>query len=74
MKKKTPSPPPSEIKEDDVREYAYHLYVQNGCIPGRDLENWLEAEACLHACIPIHLSHTRLHQHLSGASERSAAT
>ena len=31
--------------------------------PGRDLENWLEARACLEACIPKSKTHTRLHQH-----------
>ena len=40
------------ISEDDIRDYAYHLYVQSGCIPGRDLDHWLEAKACLNACIP----------------------
>jgi hypothetical protein len=23
---------------------AYELYEKSGCIPGRDLENWLKAE------------------------------
>ncbi len=36
-----------EPTEADVREYAYHLYIRSGCLPGRDLENWLEAKACL---------------------------
>ena len=51
------------ISEDDIRDYAYHLYVQSGCIPGRDLDHWLEAKACLDACIPKAQSHTRLHHH-----------
>ncbi|QER42812.1 DUF2934 domain-containing protein [Thermodesulfobacterium sp. TA1] len=30
--------------EDEIRMVAYELYVKSGCIPGRDLDNWLEAE------------------------------
>ena len=40
---------PWEPCEEDIRSYAYHLYVQSGCRPDRDLENWLEAKACLTA-------------------------
>jgi hypothetical protein len=53
MKKKalpTPAPAPTD---DQIRDYAYHLYCQKGCQPGRDLENWLEAKACLSANPPI---------------------
>ncbi|MFY9923541.1 MAG: DUF2934 domain-containing protein [Opitutaceae bacterium] len=52
-----------EPTEDDIRDYAHHLYIQNGSIPGRDLENWLEAKACLEACIPKSKSQIRLHHH-----------
>lgn len=55
-----------EISEADIRAYAYHLYEQSGRIPGRDLENWLEARACLLANIPARHSHTRLHRHVHG--------
>jgi len=47
--------------DDDIREYAYHLYQQSNCTPGQDLDNWLEATACLKAAIPSNLSDTRLH-------------
>jgi hypothetical protein len=57
---------PTEPTEDDIRDYAYHLYVQSGCLPGHDLENWLEATACLKANIPSHQSRTRLHRHVQG--------
>jgi hypothetical protein len=30
--------------EEEIRRVAYELYEKSGCIPGRDLENWLEAE------------------------------
>ena len=38
-----------EPTDDEIRDYAHHLYEQSGCIPGRDLENWLEARDCLMA-------------------------
>jgi hypothetical protein len=70
-----PSPISFQPNEDDIREYAYHLYVQSGCIPGRELDNWLEARACLGACIPQSRSHARLHHHLqqTGAKTREAS-
>jgi hypothetical protein len=30
--------------EEEIKMVAYELYVKSGCIQGRDLENWLEAE------------------------------
>ncbi len=51
--------------DDDIRSYAEHLYEQNGRIPGRDLDNWLEAKACLEGNIPRNESHRRLQNHLS---------
>jgi aminopeptidase C len=30
--------------EEEIRMVAYELYIKNGYVPGRDLENWLEAE------------------------------
>jgi hypothetical protein len=50
---------------DEVRDYALHLYVESGGVPGQDVDNWLEAEACLRANIPKHRSHLRLHHHLA---------
>jgi hypothetical protein len=52
--------------ESDIREYAFHLYAQSNRRPGHDLENWLEAKACLEAHIPLHASHLRLHHHITG--------
>jgi hypothetical protein len=48
--------------EDEIRDYAYHLYDQSGYVAGRDLDNWLEAKACLSSGIPKSESHLRLHQ------------
>jgi hypothetical protein len=75
----TPSVALFEPAEDDVRDYAYHLYVQSGSSPGHDLDNWLEAKACLCACVPKSDSHARLHQHtekqkLTKASGAAAKT
>lgn len=33
--------------EAEIREYAHHLYVSSGWLPGRDLDNWLQAESHL---------------------------
>lgn len=30
--------------EEQIRQIAYELYIKSGCIPNRDLDNWLEAE------------------------------
>ena len=57
---------PAQPSEDDIRDYAYHLYRQSDCAPGHDLANWLEATACLQANIPADRSGTRLHEHLNG--------
>ena len=56
-----------EPSEQDIRDYAFHLYQQSRCEPGRDLDNWLEATACLRADIPAHHSGTRLHQYVNGS-------
>ena len=42
-----PSADPLAPTDDEIREYAYHLYLESGRIPGRDLENWFEAEASM---------------------------
>lgn len=55
-----------------IRDYAYHLYVQSGAVPGRDVDNWLEAKACVLANVPIHRSHVRL-QSLTAKSRASGA-
>ena len=28
-----------------IRDLAYQLYVQRGCVEGHDIEDWLEAES-----------------------------
>jgi len=50
------------LSEDEIRDYAYHLYDQGGRAAGRDLDNWLEAKACLSSGVPKAESRLRLHQ------------
>jgi hypothetical protein len=40
----SPVPHSSEL-QDAIRKRAEEIYVRNGKIPGRDLENWTQAEA-----------------------------
>ena len=54
------APRPSD---DDIREYANHLYMQRGSANGHDVDDWMEAQACLCANIPKDASRTRLHHH-----------
>ena len=56
--------PVQEPGEDAIRDYAFHLYQQGNGAPGHDVEDWLEATACLKAHIPAHASHGRLHRHV----------
>lgn len=65
--KNNPTLPPfvPTPRESDIREYAFHLYEQSNCAGGHDLDNWLEATACLQANIPYHRSATRLHAHIN---------
>ena len=67
MKNKSACPPVlPEPSENDIRAYAYHLYLQGRCEPNHDVDHWLEATACLKANIPAHRSGLRLHQHVNG--------
>jgi hypothetical protein len=54
MKNKTPAPSvPYHPSEAEIREKAHELYVRSGWLPGRDLDNWLEAEAYLTLHPPV---------------------
>jgi DTW domain-containing protein YfiP len=56
-----PSAESAPVSDDEIRDYAYHLYVQNGHRNDKCNENWLEAKACLSSRIPKAQSSTRLH-------------
>jgi hypothetical protein len=45
--KKIPAAHKRPPTADEVRDYAYHLYVQGGSRDGHDLDDWLEAEGSL---------------------------
>ena len=65
MNENTPTSPRETqpaFTDEDIRDYAFHLYQQSGCVPGHDLENWLEAKACLEANIAKDQSQSRLHR------------
>jgi len=36
-----------ELTHEEIATAAYALFEKSGCIPGRDNENWLQAEAQL---------------------------
>lgn len=59
--------PPPQPLEGEIRAYAYHLYEEDGCVPGRELDHWLEAQACLFARIPREETPNRLRRHLAAA-------
>ena len=66
MKRKSTPPRAPAPTEDEIRAFAHHLYQQSDRGAGHDLAHWLEAEACLKARIPKHLSHAPLHRHVLG--------
>jgi len=39
-----PRPAPSARQQEAIRRRAEEIYIRNGRIPGRDLENWAQAE------------------------------
>jgi hypothetical protein len=47
-----PSPLCRAAIGDDIRDYAFHLYVQSGCAPDQEAESWREARRCLEARVP----------------------
>ena len=66
-----PSATAPQPSDDEIRDYANHLYVQHGSLNGHDRDDWLEAEACLRANIPKEFSRTRMHHHTQ-LTERAA--
>lgn len=34
---------------EEIAAHAYQIYLRNGCVEGRDLDHWLQAEKELHA-------------------------
>jgi hypothetical protein len=46
-----------EPANDVIRNYAYRLFLLDGCPLGHDLDYWLEATACVKAHIPESQGH-----------------
>lgn len=44
LHKREARPGPRAATEADVRERAYQLFLARGAEPGRELEDWLQAE------------------------------
>ncbi len=42
--------------QEEIRQLAYELYIKSGCIPNRDMDNWLEAERIVMEKYQISLS------------------
>lgn len=36
-----------------IAQKAYELYEQSGCVEGRDLDHWLEAERLVREQVPL---------------------
>ena len=49
MKSNSAHPAPDHPTEAEIRAFAHEIYIRSGWLPGRDLENWLQAEAILTA-------------------------
>jgi len=45
----TKATPAVTLTYDQIAQRAEHLWRQSGCLPGRDEQNWQEAEAQLRA-------------------------
>jgi hypothetical protein len=46
---KSPSGPPVTLSHEQIAQRAVHIWRQEGCLPGRDEQNWQKAEAQLKA-------------------------
>ena len=45
ISKNAPSPSPTPIDlQAQIRQRAYALYVEQGCTPGHETEDWIKAE------------------------------
>ena len=41
-------------RDEDIRRRAYEIYLERGEQPGRELDDWLQAEREFEAGIPLH--------------------
>jgi len=45
----TETPSTADSKQEKIRKLAYQLYVARGAQPGKELEDWLQAEQLIEA-------------------------
>ena len=64
-----PFPATTEPSEAEIQKLAYHLWLEGGCRPGVELDNWLAAKELLRH------RHGHIHGHaLRGSHPGVAAT
>jgi hypothetical protein len=51
-----------ESSSEDIARRAYALYVQRGCEPGKDVEDWLRAENELSSEVVVGAARTKAAQ------------
>jgi hypothetical protein len=47
LKRKNAAATGFEPAEEDIQQAAYYLWLESGCLPGRDEENWFAARELL---------------------------
>jgi len=52
-----------EPNHDEIRRRAYEIYLEGGCLPGRELDDWLRAERELRKVALFTQDWNRLRQH-----------
>ena len=49
VRRGTETNPAPAVPQEEVARVAYELFERRGCTPGRELEDWLEAERIVRA-------------------------
>ena len=52
----------TELSKRDISHRAYKLYLQRGCEPGRDVEDWVRAEKELSSEVVVGQARTKVAQ------------
>jgi len=51
-----------ESSQEEITHLAYGLYLERGCEPGRDIEDWLKAEKVLRNAVVLQTEKTKAAQ------------
>jgi hypothetical protein len=51
-----------ESSKEEITHLAYGLYLERGCEPGRDIEDWLKAEKVLRNGADLQVGKTKAAQ------------